>query len=240
MGFLTATQLVGEVQAALLNRTDLSNDRCAVALNFAQAAISRVHDFKELFSFFNTKTQFTTNAFNDKFVALAPLVKHIHTMVLIDNTNSRKLVEKPWRQFDKTWPMPEALGRSRPQVYSRWGQNCIVYPVPDAVYPVFCRISTYPRPFNLELAPTGVSDYEWKDDILIKIASAYLWKSFGRSDKADDLYAEVGLVANGVKGGMLGDAIKQDTDRPDLEINIDVDTDNLGRYWANPFVRIAP
>jgi len=34
VGFLNLTQLVGEVQASLLNRTDLSNDRCVTALNF--------------------------------------------------------------------------------------------------------------------------------------------------------------------------------------------------------------
>jgi len=239
VGFLNLTQLVGEVQASLLNRTDLSNDRCVTALNFAQTTISRAHDFKELFSFFTGSTQFTGNSFNDKFVLLAPLIKHIHTAVLIDGTNSRKLVEKPWRQFDKTWPMPEALGRSRPQVYSRWGPSIIVYPVPDAVYPVFCRISTYPRPFNLTAGPLAVSDYEWKDDIILKLACAYLWKAFGRPDKADDLFNEVGLNHKPISG-LLGDAIRQDQERPDLEINIDVDTANLGEYWANPFIKVSP
>lgn len=239
MGILTLTQMIDEVQAGLLNRTDLIDDRCVTALNFAQAEVSRCHDFKELQAFFNTSTQFTSSAFNDKFVTLAPFVKHVHTAILIDNTNSRKLVQKPWRQFDKTWPMPEALARARPQVYTTWNQSMQVYPVPDNVYPIFCRVTTYPRPFNLTQAPNAVSDFEWKDDILIKLASAYLWKSFGRPDKADDLYREVGLNSRPISG-MLGNAIKQDQDRPDLEINIDVDSGNLGTYWSNPFVKIAP
>ena len=69
MGLLTLTALVGEVQSGLLNRTDLTSDttnlRIVTALNFAQARISRSHDFKEFKSFFNVNTQFTTNPFND-------------------------------------------------------------------------------------------------------------------------------------------------------------------------------
>lgn len=232
MGIYTLTQLIGEVQAGLLNRSDLSADRCTTAINFAQNRISRKHDFKELKGFHNSSTQVTSSAFNDKFVPLAPYVKHVHTIVLRDNTNSRKLVEKPWRFFDKMWPMPEALGRSRSQVYSRWNQSLILYPVPDGVYSLFGRVTSFPRPFNLALAPNAVSDYEQKDDLIIELACAYLWRSFGRPDRAEEYFQDANRS--------FMEAVKQDTDMPDLEINIDVDTQNLGKYWADPFIRISP
>jgi hypothetical protein len=232
LGDLTLMELIGEVQGGLLNRTDLANDRVVRAINFAQTRISRGHDFKEMKGFYNVSTQFTSNPFNDKFVPLAAFIKHVHTVVLKDGTNSRKLVEKPWRQFDRTWPMPEALGRSRSQVYSRWGQNLVLYPVPDGVYALFMRVTQFPRPFNLITAPNAVSDFESKDDLIIAEACAYLWKSFGRPDKANDFLQESVMHFQA--------AVKQDSDIPDMEIGLDISTENLGQYWADPFVRISP
>lgn len=232
---MSVTQLVGEVQAGLLSRTDLSNDRCVTALNFAQWRISRSHDFQELKSFSQVPTSFTSNAFNDKFLPLPPYTKHIHTLVLsTGDTTARKLVHKPWRLFDKTWPSPEVLARSKPYYYSRWGTGlCILYPVPDNVYNTVARITTYPRPLNLEQQPGAVSDYIWKDDILIALACAYLWKSYGRMDKANDYLREA--------QEHFVTAVKQDTDEPDLEISLDLsDSGFVGQYWQDPFVKAAP
>jgi hypothetical protein len=95
------------------------------------------------------------------------------------------------------------------------------------------RITTFPRPFNLEQNAFAVSDYDWKDDIIIALACAYLWKSYGRMDKANDYLREAQQH--------FVTAVKQDTDDPDLEINIDLtDQGFVGRYWADPFVRISP
>lgn len=234
MGALTLTELVQEVQSGLLNRSDLTDTRCVTALNFAQARISRSHDFRELKGFYQTATLFTTSAFNDKFLPLAPATKHIHTAVLNPgDTTARKLIEKPWRTFDRIWPAPEVLARSKPYFYSRWNNQIILYPVPDYVYQVFMRITTYPRPFNLQVNPTAMSDYDWKDDIIIALACAYLWKSYGRMDKANDYLREA--------QEHFVTAVKQDTDDPDLEINIDLtDQGFVGRYWADPFVRVTP
>ena len=232
MGYLTVTQLVAEVQAALLLRTDLTPDRCVMALNFAQTRISRAHDFLELKSFYQVNTSFTSSAFNDKFLPLPAGVKHIHSAVLQDGTNSRKMVEKPWRWFDKNFPMPEALARSFPSIYSRWNEQIILYPVPQQVYPVFMRITTYPRQLNLETGPTETSDFNEKDDILIALAAAYLWKSYGRSDKANDYLVEAETH--------FREAIKQDTDVPDMDINIDLDIRDTGNYWLDPFQRTTP
>lgn len=245
MGFLPltsttgGTSLVGEVQAHLLNRVDLPDARCVAALNFAQAEISRLHDFKELKNFYGVSTFFSTDPFNDMFIPLAPMTKHIHTMILRDGVLSRKLRERPWRMFDKAIPAPDALARSRSLYYSRWNQQCILYPVPDAVYPILMRITTYPRPFDLS-QPQAKSDYEWKDDMLIKLAAAYLWKAFGRPDKANDLEIEVFGPDPTRVGGIFAASIKQDTDMPDMEITQESDISVLGKYWADPFVKSSP
>lgn len=235
MGQMVLTALVQEVQAGLLNRSDLTNDRCVTALNFAQWRISRSHDFLELKTFFQVSTQYTGNAFNDKFLPLAPFTKHIHTCVLNPgDTTARKLSHRPWRQFDKMWPAPEVLARSKPYYYSRWGSaQAILYPVPDNVYKVIMRISTFPRPFNLMQQPQAFSDYDWKDDIIIALACAYLWKSYGRMDKANDYLREA--------QEHFVTAVKQDTDEPDMDINLDLtDSGFVGNYWQDPFVKASP
>ena len=235
MGQTTLTDLVGEVQSGLLNRTDLTNDRCVTALNFAQWRVSRSHDFQELKGFFQTQTFFTPNPFNDKFISLPPYLKHIHTIILNPgDPTARKLVHKPWRLFDRQWPAPEVLARSKPYYYSKWGSSAaIVYPVPDNVYPVWSRITTFPRPFNIEQQPLAFSDYDWKDDILIALACAYLWKSYGRMDKANDYLREA--------QEHFVTAVKQDTDEPDLEISLDLtDAGYVGNYWQDPFIKVSP
>ena len=243
MGLLRLTDLVGEVKATLLNRTDLSSERVTTVLNLAQTEISAIWDFSELKQFYNVSTSFTANAFNDKFVPLAPYVKKVHTCVLLYNTRSAKLREIPWRMFDRLYPSPESIGRSIPSVYSKWGQQIILYPVCDMIYPLFMRVSISPRPFSLSAAPDAVSDFaDNKDIILIKLAASYLWKAFGRPDKADDLYLEC-MGPNPAKqiGGLLGGTIKQDSDEPDMDLGGDMgNMSDFGNYWANPFVRTSP
>jgi hypothetical protein len=103
------------------------------------------------------------------------------------------------------------------------------------------RITMYPRPFSYEVSPQGLSDYEWKDDILVKLAAAYLWDSKGRYDKAAEFRTEaLGAGYPKLIGGMLAAAIKQDTDQPDMDINVDMGNQDIGQYWAQPFVRMAP
>lgn len=242
MGFLRLAtgegSLVGEVQVALLNRSDISSARCVTALNFAQTEISRLHDFRELKQFYSVATFFTASVFNDKFIPLAPLTKHIHTAILRNGAASRKLVQKPWRMFDAMWPSPESYGRAIPAWYSRWNNQVILYPVPNQVYPIFMRITTYPRPFDLSV-PEAVSDFDQKDDILIKLASAYLWGGLGRVDKKSEIEREIFGPNLGKIGGMLGTAVKEDSDMPDLDISADFDAGS-GQYWADPFMRRSP
>lgn len=234
-----APSLVAEVTAALLNRTDLGSDRVTAALNFAQSEISRLHDFMELKVFTTVSTTFTSDAKADKSITLPALVKHVHTAVLKFGTLSRKLRNKPWRLFDRMFPAPEALARSIPFYYTRWNRTIHLQPVPDMVYPVEMRTTNYPTPFGTDV--TQVTDYDSKDDLLIKLAAAYLWRSFGRPDKGLEYEIEVFGPDPGRLGGMFAAAVKQDTDMPDLEVNPSLEDANvLGKYWADPFIKSSP
>lgn len=232
MGEQTLTQLVGEVQAALLNRSDLTNERCVIALNAAQNQISRSHDFQELKAWVTVSTSYTGNAFNDKFLSLPPYTKHVHVANLLTGTpSSRKLIEKPWRLFNRMWPQPEILARGYPMFYTQWNQSLVLYPVPQMLFNVNMWITTFPRPFTWAQAQ-AYSDFNWKDDILIDLAVEYLWRSYGRNDKADEY-----LVRS--KAALIT-AVRQDTDRPDMDVSSDPSAFSLGPYWLDPFVRRVP
>jgi len=233
MGLLTTTELIQEVRGNLLNRTDVTDGEIINALNFAQEEISRVHDFRELQAFFTVNTQFTSSAFNDKFVPLNNLVKHIHTAVLLTgDTASRKLAEKPWRMFDRLFPAPEVIARSRPVIYSRWNQNLILYPVPDAVYAIFMRTTNWPSTLSV-VSGTQVSDYDHKDEVIIGMASGHLWGKRGRYDKRKFFLDEANFL--------LDTSIKQDNDRPDMDVDIDLaGIGQVGNYWVDPFVKGMP
>lgn len=242
MGLLTLTQLCSEVQANLRNRTDLTNSRVATAINLAQSEISTAWDFRELQQFYNVETQFTDNPFNDKFVPLAPFTKHLHSAVLKYGTSSWKLQVKPWQEFDRRWPAPESFGRSIPSVATQWGQTMIIYPICNQVYTIASLISTIPRPFSYDLAPAAVSDYEEdKDQLLIKLASAYLWGSFGRTDASARLRAEcLGVDFPRRIGGLLGGCIQRDKDRPGMDVSADLTAGTGGNYWLNPWIGSTP
>lgn len=238
MGTLTQAQLNAEIRAGLGNRTDVTDSRITAGLNIAQARVSRFWDFQELkltATANNTKDP-GGNLSLDKYLRVPSNLKTVHSLVLQDEANSRKLVEKPWRMFDELFPFPENDPPDRSVLYSRWGYLFILYPIPDNVYKFQLKYTARPTPFGVmdTTAQTGaltqVSDFEEKDDILINLTLEYFHRSFGRVDKADTFLK--------MAYGDLEIAKKKDDDRPDMSVS----RENLGMYvegsyWLNPWVK---
>lgn len=232
MGVLSLSSLISEVRAGLGNRSDVTDQMIVDALNLAQARLSRRHDFKEMKRTAVTTNALTSDAAKDKYLKLPARLKVIHTLVLLDGDRSRKLREKPWRMVDARFPMPENLPRRRPVIYSRWGELLLLIPVPDQVYKFSMKYTRDPTPFDLN-NPGQLSDFDFKDDILIAEALAWRWSKLGRHDKANEHLREARILTE--------DAIKQDDNRPDMNTS-SWDNDEEGRevisdYWADPFVR---
>jgi hypothetical protein len=106
----------------------------------------------------------------------------------------------------------------------------IFMPVPNAVYPLQCRVSLFPTPYTTSTLPTYVSQYVGKDDIIIAFASSYLWRSFGRFDKAKT-FQQTAVE-------LLETAMRSDKNRPDLDTAGTADDAGplSGAYWANPWI----
>ncbi len=229
MGVLTLAQFQSELGAIVGVRTDLTSARIIIALNQALDKISQFHDFKEMQTYVQTATNFTGVAIADKFLPYSSNWKSVHSIVLQFGTDSRKLKQIPWRKFDRMYPSPESVAAYIPIEYADWNQQLIFMPAPNAVYPLQVRVTLLPTVYTNSTALTATSQFNGKDEIILNFAAAYLWRSFGRYDKATS-YENEALR-------MLKLAAIADADRPDLDsAGDDDDSEYQGAYWQNPFI----
>ena len=246
MGVLTLAEFQTEILAGLGNRTEdqsVTAARIVIGLNLAQERINRAYDFSEMAVTALAQMNFTGTPGIDKFMVPPPRTKTIHSFVLLDTSSgvssmgqSRKVVEKPWRWFDRQFPAPEWLPPGYPEVYARWGQFIVMAPAPYLQFTAQLRYIQTPLPFVVG-ETTQVSQYDDKDDILINYTLAYFFKALGRADRAT--YFEA------LAKEQLDEAIERDDLRPDIEVSRDIDglgTGDVaqGAYWSNPFVKSAP
>lgn len=238
-GSLTEAQLIVEVEAALGNRVDqqITPSRIVNALNLAQQRISRFYSFPELRQDWQATGIITGSPAIDKWLVLPQGIKVVHSFLLQDQANSRKLIEKPWRMFDYNVPLPEFLAPDWPSYYTRFDlQVAMLFPIPLSPFAYFLRATMLPTPFVGTTSPTfgtQVSDFTDKDDVLISLASAYFLRTIGRHDIAQAWEAEALL--------RLKEAVATAEDHPDM----DPSDDGLSEYgpstipaeyWASPFV----
>jgi hypothetical protein len=230
VGLLTFSQFQSELAQLVANRADLTTPRIIIALNHAQDKISQSQDFKELQNVpVATQTNFTGVPINDKLLPYSSGWKAIHSIVLQYGTDSRKLKQIPWRKFDRMYPSPESVAAYIPLEYTDWNQNLVFMPVPNAVYPLQCRVTLLPAAFTSTTPANTTSLYNGKDEIILGFAASYLWRGYGRYDKANTF--ETNAAA------LLDLAKKADSDRPDLDTAGEGDdSEYQGAYWANPFI----
>ena len=234
-GMMTQAQLMAEVRACLGNRVtnQLTDLRIVNALNLGQQRISRFWAFPELRADWVVTGIVTGNPVVDKWLALPPNVRVIHSLVLQDNANSRKLTEKPWRMFDYNVPLPEFIAPDWPSFYTRFDLNVLMlFPVPLSAFMYFMRSTMLPTPFTSNNASnsTQLSDFVDKDDIIVDLACSRLWRSLGRPD-LDKEYEANALIR-------LQEAKANAEDYPDMDYSPDdmQVSGNAGEYWASPFI----
>lgn len=230
---LTLTELVGEVQRGLLNRTDLTDARCVLALNLAQEALDNEKPWKELQVLNINTLSVSADEFTDKFVNIDYYIKKLHVATLKMGSQAWQMEVRtlPWMQ--NRFPDPENRGRGRPVIIAPWGMTTLLLNrIPDQAYQLHLYITTRPRPFNLTLGPTATSDLVNKDILLIDHACGYLWKSFGRPDKGNDMITEVLMRARRIWA--------DDQDTPATAYHPNSYGNGGGDYWSDPFVRSMP
>ncbi len=244
MGTLALSDFQTEILAGLGNRTEnqsITLPRIVTALNLAQSRIGRSYDFAEMAQVAFAQMNFTKTPGIDKYLVPPPGIKTIHSFVLLDTSagvssmgQSRKVVEKPWRWFDRRFPAPEWLPPSWPEIYARWGNFIVMAPPPFLQFTAQLRYVKFPTPF-VATGLTQASDFENKDDVLINYTLGYFFKILGRADRA--AYFE------GLAKEQLDEAIEKDDNRPDIEISRDVEGMGTGGvsgpYWQNPWINHA-
>lgn len=232
MGTLTRTNLEDEIRSHLGGRTDLDT-RLVTALDIAQIQLARVHDFEEMQDVGTITFAFTGVAATDKFILYSALSdadpREFYSILLVDGTQSRKLVKKTVRQFDQLVPDPEVAALSRPLIYVTWKNRLEIWPIPDQQYTGVIRWSFWPAVFS-GAAASNKSDFKQKDDVLIYMATSYLYHSLGEYERAKMFF--------GFAKSHYDTAIREDDTKPDTDIapisEFPVFSSN---YWADPFVR---
>lgn len=115
---------------------------------------------------------------SDDFVLIR--CKDIHSMRLIDSSNSIKLQYVPHSDIDRIRPYPESDTTGRPIWYTTFGDYIELFPIPDAVYNITIRYSQWPDVLDSETDQSPYS-YEWDHVIVFlakDLANAYLNGSY--------------------------------------------------------------
>lgn len=223
MGTLIRSELEAEVQYSLGNRTDL-DDRLIRFLNIAQDELTRLYPWSEL----ETLVQATIQP-SVKIISLPTTPRDIRSIRIIDDSRSRKLQYLTPRQFDEFIPYPEWYSEYTPSVYTSYRNTIEVWRIPEKEYPVQLRYVAWATAFTSD--SDVASDFEYKDDILIAMATAWALNTLGEHDKASRWYNS----ANYNIRKAIAEEVARDTDSSVRNpSNIQA---GVGQYWANPFIK---
>lgn len=160
--------IVGKNLGASAPSGALLQDRVVTWLNFAQKRIANHYSFYELQKTIETcvtvadvKTYPLSDGTNNLGLER---VCALNSVRLIDSENSRKLDFWHYRKFDKWYPRPENFSSNRPKIYTRWGNNLILFPIPNDIYSLHIRYGQLPNDLDSD---TQVSDFIDRDRLLL-------------------------------------------------------------------------
>lgn len=241
MGTLTYTEMQGEVRAAMGGRTD-QDTRIPVALNLAQQQLARAKmnrdgklipvDWEEL-QFADTLTiPYTGVAATDRIINFTSMTttnpREIWSIVIDNGSLSSKLQAVPTRQMDQMIPDPDFWSTRQPRWYVKWKERIELFPVPDAAYSGPIRGLKWPDALS---AGGGTSNFKEKDDILIFLATGYIYDLLGDTAKAENFLKRAAT--------QIETALAEDINSPDDVILPPWENNSrLGgtQYWTNPAI----
>jgi len=230
MGTLTLQQMIGELKAHLGNRIELTDPRYVIALNVAQTRIARLRDWDEL-----ERLSAGVLTVGSKLLGQPTDTHKIFTFRLVHATNTvipRKLTYVPSRQWDTRIPAPQALSAGIPEIYTIWGNQFELWRVPDLAYDYELRHTVWPTDFSVSLL-TGVSSFNKKDDMVLALATSWLYLGLREDQLANTwwtVYRELAASA-----GVL-EELQPDQQLSAYQRGVAGVTD----YWTDPFVDRNP
>lgn len=162
---LTYIQSIGEIRHHInRNASGYSDSRIGIRYNWAQEWIAEQYTWRDMIKI--DSTEYFANG--QKNYSFPVRIKEIYDIVLVDGSNSRKLIYKPKREFDMLIPSPEALSKTQPVYYTDIGYTFDVYPIPDAAYNMRRVYSQYPADLALN---ADLSTFLRKDKLVIALTT---------------------------------------------------------------------
>lgn len=225
--------IVGKGSGATAVSGGLLRDRVVNYLNWGQRRIANHYSFYELQQTSETaatvdgvKTYPIESGDNNLGLSRASSLNSIR---LIDGENSRKLDFWHYRKFDKWYARPENFAEGRPSIYTRWGNNLILFKIPDAVYSLYIRYGQYAQ--NLTSDGQYHDFGEDKDQLVL---TAGVLETYLALEEYTDAKVWFELFM-----GRLTDAVKADGDEdwePEAEPHGGGPGYQSGEPWIDPFV----
>ncbi len=234
MGSLTLSELRAEVISHLGERDDLTSARLNRVLDLGQERIARLHDFEELFVVESKTLTYTGTKATDRFLAFSDLTnsepKEIFSIRFLDDSRSRKLTKITQRMMDTHIPDPEFDSTGIPSLYLIWADKFEWWKIPEQAFEVDFRLSIWATTF-IGAADSLKSDFNRKDELLVHLASSYLFGSYGEYERANRFF--------GIFMAQLKEAVGEDEMKPDSEIKPawEADIHRMFTGVNDPFVR---
>lgn len=204
---MTRDELVDEILKVAGLYGDATNyeTRCRTWLNLAQVRTARRHywnDLKQLSTSNATVASQKTYSFSTDW-SLTNIHK-IHSIRLISSNESRRLTQVGARRMDTWVPYPSSIAEGKPTGYVRWGDNCELVPIPDAIYTLWIRWSNWPTAFSASDSECDILNI---DDLLIAATAAWAYKIIDQPENA--------LEWAGIAEGLYQNALENDEEEPD-------------------------
>ena len=227
---LTLGDIKREVKASMGNRDDL-DARMNQIINLSQTRLARTYDFSEMLREEDFTVGSTAVPDDDRRITVPAGLKDMHSIFLIDGTNSRKLEYITTRKWDQSINLQQMELTGRPAKYTRFNDEYILWKIPDETYTIRMRYSKWPAELVKE---TDKSDFNHKDDLIIMLALIWGFQSLGELERANHAFS--------VYKTLLQEAINEDDTQVDRVIapnnpETGFNSIRLGQTWRDPFVR---
>lgn len=240
MGILTLAQLRSEITGHLGDRSDIDSGTINRAINMAQIRMCRLHDFREMAIRQTGVLTYTGDKATDQIVQASVFtnqpIDDVLSFVLYESGGGRENKLTGWspRQLDKLVPngASERHASNMPTDYIFWKEQFELFPVPDKAYNFIFR--AYIRPAQMS-DDGSTSPLEYKDDLIIYLATAYLYGRLGEYERMNKFFE---MYIN-----ELDAAITSDEDNPDREVGAKqsvLRNGGFSNYWNDPFTKRAP
>ena len=232
---LTLTQIRGVVKTAIALRSDVTDAQINTYINLSQERIARQHVWDELNQGPTDLTLvITSDKEVDKTVSISSLtnLRSLVRIVLEDAGASHPLEWLPPRQFDTLVPLPEHPARSRPYIYTRWGNNLLLYPVPVTAHVLRIRWINWPAALS---ADGDIPALTHKDDMIIFLTCSFVFALLREEEQANRFW---GYYQNELKVALAG----EEHDAPDANIvrpNFSVASMSSGAAHLDPWNKIG-